>query len=117
MARYEAQLHWQGHEPAALGALVSQLAAPIGVEACWLDRTTVSMPLVLQPHGLTVQVLLECRPHGQLMLLVSSREGMGHGAPATRQVFDRLLEAMAQGLPQAQWLYRSDRDGPIRQRS
>lgn len=116
MARYEAQLHWQGHEPAALGLVVSQLAESLGVQACWLDRTTVSLPLVLQPQGLTVQVLLECRPHGELMLLVSSREGMGHGAPATQQVFDRLLAVMAQALPQAQWLYRSDRDGPIRQR-
>ena len=116
MARYEAQLHWPEREFKAVETLVSRLGESLGVQACWLDHNNVSLPLVVQPEGLTVQVLLESRPHGELMLLVSSREGMGHGAPITQQVFARLVTAVDQELPQARWIYRSDRDGPIRQR-
>ncbi len=117
MARFEAQWQSPGLAAGEIRDLVSHLAQELPSTATWLDANNVSLPLILQPSGLTVQVLLEFQPRGPLTILVNSREGMGYGAPQSRQVLEQLLAVMTRLLPQAQLLYRSDRDGPIRQQA
>ena len=46
-------------------------------------------------------------------MLVTSREGMGRGAPLSRGVLEQLLQRLQQLLPQCVLRYRSDRDGPL----
>jgi hypothetical protein len=50
-----------------------------------------------------------------LGILVTSREGMGAGAPQSQKLLDQLLKALLERMPKAQVSFRSDRDGPIRQ--
>lgn len=116
MARYEAQLQCPPLEPVLEQQTAEHLAGAFGVELTWLDRRNASMALLLPPQGLSVRVLLEFHGHGQITLLVSSREGMGKGAPQTCTCFEEVLALLSQHLPAAQLLYRSDRDGPVRQR-
>lgn len=115
MARYEAHLHCPQLTLADAQHLVETLALEVGATAGWLDRRNASLALVLPPQGLSVQLLLEFQRHGAITALVNSREGMGHGAAQTRLCFEHLLFQLEQRLPAAQLLYRSDRDGPIRQ--
>ena len=75
------------------------------------ERRTVVLP----PQSLSVQVLLEFQQQGTITVLVNSREGMGHGAPQTCHCFEQLLLLLMQQAPTTQVVYRSDRDGPIRQ--
>ncbi|MEB3276333.1 MAG: hypothetical protein VKM92_05130 [Cyanobacteriota bacterium] len=116
MARYEAQLQSPGLELGAFQQHIEPLAAQLGVELSWLDRRNASMALLLPPQGISVQLLLEFRGHGEVTVLVSSREGMGKGAPQSRSCFEQVLALVTEQLPGAQLRYRSDRDGPIRQR-
>ncbi|MCP9928606.1 hypothetical protein [Cyanobium sp. CH-040] len=114
MARLEALL-----APAADGerlrAAMAALAGDLGGTFTWLDSRNTSIALTTGPRALTVQVLLEFRPGGDLGVLVSSREGMGNGAPLSTAVLKRLLAGLQAAAPAALVRFRSDRDGPIRQ--
>ena len=115
MARYEAHLDCPELTLADAQTLVEKLGLELHVAISWLDRRNASMALVLPPQGLGVQLLLEFQKHGVITVLVNSREGMGHGAPQTHHCFEHLLRLLGLEAPSAQLLYRSDRDGPIRQ--
>ena len=79
----------------------------------WLDQRNASLALMPSSAAVPVQVLLELKGRGELGVLVTSREGMGHGAPLSRGVLERLLERLQQLLPESGLRYRSDRDGPV----
>lgn len=115
MARYEAHLDCPKLTLAEAQTLVEKLGLELRVAVNWLDRRNASMALVLPPQGLGVQLLLEFQKHGVITVLVNSREGRGHGAPQTRHCFEHLPRLLGLEAPSAQLLYRSDRDGPIRQ--
>lgn len=116
MARYEALLYTNSQDPSHHKQVAEQLARTLNVELTWLDRRNASMALLLAPQAISVQLLLEFRDHGEITVLLSSREGMGKGAPQSRSCFEQVLGLLAVQLPGAQQRYRSDRDGPIRQR-
>jgi len=79
----------------------------------WLDQRNASLALMPSSAAAPVQVLLELRGRGVLGVLVTSREGMGRGAPLSRGVLERLLQRLQQLLPEGGLRYRSDRDGPL----
>lgn len=79
----------------------------------WLDQRNASLAVMPSGAAVPVQVLLELKGRGELGVLVTSREGMGHGAPLSRGVLERLLERLQQLLPESALRYRSDRDGPL----
>ena len=116
MARYEAHLQCLALESGTQQQTAEQLAGALGVELTWLDRRNASMALLLQPQGLSVRLLLEFQAPGEITLLLSSREGMGKGAPQTCSCFEHVLAQLSEQLPSAQLRYRSDRDAPVRQR-
>jgi hypothetical protein len=49
----------------------------------------------------------------RLELVLLSREGMGTGAPITRQMFERLVGLLEQQLSSLPLVFRSDRDGAV----
>lgn len=112
MARFEALI-----TPVADGSDLrdglEQIAQQWGGVLTWLDRRNASLDLV--SVGLPVKLLLELQRGEVLGVLISSREGMGAGAPRTQALLEELLLAIADRLPQARVTFRSDRDGPIRQ--
>ena len=77
----------------------------------WLDQRNASLALLPSSAAVPVQVLLELKGRGELGVLVTSREGMGRGAPLSRGVLEQLLERLQQLLPDCSLRYRSDRDG------
>ena len=79
----------------------------------WLDQRNASLALMPSSAAVPVQVLLELKGRGELGVLVTSREGMGRGAPLSRGVLEQLLERLQQLLPESGLRYRSDRDGPL----
>ena len=79
----------------------------------WLDQRNASLALLTGSAAVPVQVLLELRGRGELLVLVTSREGMGTGAPLTQSVHEQILQRLAQLLPEGVLQYRSDRDGPL----
>ena len=79
----------------------------------WLDQRNASLALLPSSAAVPVQVLLELRGRGELGVLVTSREGMGRGAPLSRGVLEELLQRLQQLLPESGMRYRSDRDGPL----
>jgi hypothetical protein len=115
MARYEAQLQCPDLELERFQQQLKHLGDSLGVELTWLDRRNASLALLLPPQSISVQLLVEFRGQGEITLLVSSREGMGKGAPQSQACFEQVLGLLHQQLPDAQLRYRSDRDGPIRQ--
>jgi hypothetical protein len=116
MARYEAHLLCPALESGTHQQTAEQLAGALGVELTWLDRRNASMALLLQPQGLSVRLLLEFQAPGEITLLLSSRKGMGKDAPQTLACFERVLALLSEQLPAPQLRYRSDRDGPVKQR-
>ncbi len=112
MARLEALLAPAGDTESLRGA-IAQLAEELGGTFTWLDSRNGS--LALTTGALAVQVLLELRPGSELGVLLSSREGMGSGAPLSTAVLEQLLAGLQAAAPGARVLFRSDRDGPIRQ--
>jgi hypothetical protein len=114
MARLEALI-----APAADGAqlrrAMASLASEVGGTLRWLDGRNASITLTIGPRPLAVQVLLELCSGPALGVLVSSREGMGNGAPLSTAVLERVLAGLQAALPGAAVRFRSDRDGPIRQ--
>ena len=110
MARFEA-LITPVADGQALRAALEQIAQSWGAALTWLDRRNASMDLV--SGGLPVKLLLELRRGDVLGVLVSSREGMGAGAPQSKKLLDQLLRELLAHVPRAQVQFRSDRDGPI----
>jgi hypothetical protein len=110
MARFEALIKPIADGKALRDAL-EQLAQSWGGVLTWLDRRNASLDLV--SGGLPVKLLLELRRGDVLGVLVSSREGMGAGAPRIQKLLDQLLSELLKHVPRAQVQYRSDRDGPI----
>ena len=80
----------------------------------WLDQRNASLALLPSSAAVPVQVLLELKGRGELGVLVTSREGMGRGAPLSRCVLEQLLQRLQQLLPDSGLRYRSDRDGPLK---
>ena len=116
MARYEAHLQCPGLELAVFQQQLNGVAGAVGSELNWLDKRNASMALLLPPQGISVRLLLEFRGHGDFTCLLSSREGMGKGAPQSKACFERVLALLAEQLPATELRYRSDRDGPVQQR-
>jgi hypothetical protein len=116
MARYEAHLQCPGLELASFQQQLNGVAQAVGAELNWLDKRNATIALLFQPHGISVRLLFEFRGHGDITCLLSSREGMGKGAPQTLACFERVLALLSQQLPAPQLRYRSDRDGPVKQR-
>jgi hypothetical protein len=116
MARFEALLA-PASNASDWRAVIDQLAQEWQGAADWLDGRNASLTVHVAPTGLQVKLLLELQPSGQLGVLVSSREGMGGGAVQTKEVLDQLLASLERLLPGVQVVFRSDRDGPIRQRA
>jgi hypothetical protein len=79
----------------------------------WLDQRNASLALLPSSAAVPVQVLLELKGRGELGVLVTSREGMGRGAPLSCGVLEQLLQRLQQLLPESGLRYRSDRDGPL----
>ncbi len=80
----------------------------------WLDQRNASLALLPGSAAVPVQVLFELKGRGELGVLVTSREGMGRGAPLSRDVLEQLLQRLQQLLPESRLRYRSDRDGPLK---
>ena len=116
MARYEAHLQCPGLELARFQQQLNGVAQAVGAELNWLDKRNATIALLLQPQGISVRLLFEFRGHGDITCLLSSREGMGRGAPQSKACFERVLTLLAEQLQSFDLSYRSDRDGPIRQR-
>jgi hypothetical protein len=110
MARFEA-LITPVADGQALRAALEQIAQSWGAALTWLDRRNASLDLI--SGGLPVKLLLELRRGDVLGVLVSSREGMGAGAPQSKKLLDQLLRELLAHVPRAQVQFRSDRDGPI----
>jgi hypothetical protein len=116
MARFEALLA-PVRDLDAARACIDQLAQEWHGVPEWLDGRNASLTVHVAPTGLQVKLLLELQHSGQLGVLITSREGMGGGSLQTKAVLEQLLAALHRLLPGAQVLFRSDRDGPIRQRA
>ncbi|NDD69714.1 MAG: hypothetical protein EBZ29_10145 [Synechococcaceae bacterium WB9_4xC_028] len=113
MARLEALLTGMPEER-ELRLLLEQLdPGPDRGTFTWLDQRNASLALLPGSAAVPVQVLLELRGRGELLVLVTSREGMGTGAPLTQGVHEQILQRLAQLLPESVLQYRSDRDGPL----
>ena len=111
MARFEALITpvIDGND---LRETLDQIAQQWGGSLTWLDHRNASLDLV--SAGLQLKFLLELRRCDDLLLLVTSREGMGAGAPSTKELLEKLLAWITGRMPRSQVTYRSDRDGPIR---
>jgi hypothetical protein len=117
MARLEALLKPLAHtsDCIAVRTAIEQQAATWGAVADWFDERNVSLIVALTPSAPPVRLLLELEVSGALAVLLSSQEGMGGGAPHTRLVLEQLLAGLAHLLADWQVVFRSDRDGPVRQ--
>ena len=84
MARFEALITpvIDGND---LRETLDQIAQQWGGSLTWLDRRNASLDLV--SAGLQLKFLLELRRGDDLLLLVTSREGMGAGAPPYPRAF------------------------------
>ena len=116
VARLEAQLSLQPGAENHRQAL-DQLGHEWAAELTWLDPRNACLSLAVGASAMAVQVLFELRDPDQLGVLVNSREGMGSGAPLSHDVLEQVLDLLMRLLPGAALAYRSDRDGPIRQRN
>lgn len=114
MARLEAHLTGLPGD-AVLRDGLQRLAVELGGTLSWLDHRNATLVVNHGPSGLSVQVLLElCNPD-EVVVLVSSREGMGRGAPLSHQALEQVLAGLMYLGEQVVIRFRSDRDGPIRQ--
>ena len=112
MARLEAQLTGMPAEPDA-HRCIEDLAKALGEPCNWIDLRNAAIAIHAGALSLPIQVLLELKGRGQLGVLISSREAAGRGAPLTGSVLNQVLEQLGRLIPDAQLLYRSDRDGPL----
>ena len=107
MARFE-ELITPVADGSELRGELEQIAQLWGGALTWLDRRNVSIDLV--SAGMPVKLLLELQGGNALGILVTSREGMGAGAPQSQKLLDQLLKALLERMPKAQVAFRSDRD-------
>lgn len=86
MARFEALITpvIDGHD---LRETLDQIAQQWDGSLTWLDRRNASLDLV--SAGLQLKFLLDLRRDDDLLLLVTSREGMGAGAPRTQELLEK----------------------------
>ena len=114
MARLEALLTGMpgDHD---LRLVLEQLDPGASGHLTWLDPRNASLTLLPGTPALPVQVLLELRGRNQLRFLVTSHEGMSHGAPFSRAVLEQVLTRLRELVPDSAARYRSDRDGPVEQ--
>ena len=112
MARLEAILTGVPDER-ELRLVLEQLDPGSAGTFTWLDQRNASLALLPSSAAVPVQVLLELKGRGELGVLVTSREGMGRGAPLSRGVLEGLLQRLQHLLPESGLRYRSDRDGPL----
>ena len=112
MARLEAQLTGMPAEPDA-HRCIEDLAKALGEPCNWIDLRNAAIAIHAGAVSLPIQVLLELKGRGQLGVLISSREALGRGAPLSQAVLEQVLEHLGRLIPDAQLLYRSDRDGPL----
>lgn len=96
-----------------LRLLVEQLDPGPGGSFTWLDPRNTALTVLPASHAFPVQVLLELRGRSQLGVLVTSREGMGRGAPLSHGVLEKVLGQLQALIPTSELQYRSDLDGPI----
>ena len=112
MARLEALLKGIPDER-ELRVLIEQIdPGPVGA-LDWLDQRNLAITVLPGSMGLRVLVLLERRGQDELGVLVTSREGMGHGAPLSHGVLEQVLSQLETLIPTSELTFRSDRDGPI----
>lgn len=112
-ARLEALLSEQPGAESHRQAL-NQLGRHWAAEPSWQDPRHACLNLSVGPSALPVQVLMELRENDQLVVMVTSREGMGSGVPLSHGVLQQVLDVLAELSPGAALIYRSDRNGPIR---
>jgi len=96
-----------------LRLLLEQLDPGPGGTVTWLDPRNTAITVLPASHALPVQVLLELRGRRQLGVLVTSREGMGRGAPLSHGVLEQVLGQLQALIPTSELQYRTDLDGPI----
>ena len=112
LARLEAVLSGMPGER-ELRLLLEQLDPVPGGSFTWLDPRNTAITVIPASHALPVQVLLELRGRHELGVLITSREGMGRGAPLSHGVLEQLLGQLQALIPTSELQFRSDRDGPI----
>ena len=112
LARLEAVLSGMPGER-ELRPLLEQLDPGPGGSFTWLDPCNTAITVNPASHALPVQVLLELRGRHELGVLITSREGMGRGAPLSHGVLEQLLGQLQALIPTSELQFRSDRDGPI----
>jgi hypothetical protein len=96
-----------------LRLLLEQLDPGAAGTFTWLDPRNASVALLPGTAAVPVQVLFELRGGSQLVVLVTSREGMSRGAPLSRAVLEQVLMRLQELAPGCTLHYRSDRDGPV----
>ena len=96
-----------------LRLLLEQLDPGPAGTVTWLDPRNTAITVLPASHAFPVQVLLELRGRRQLGVLVTSREGMGRGAPHSHGVLEQVLGQLQALIPTSELQYRTDLDGPI----
>jgi len=96
----------------SLTSLLDQVDAEVD------HRTPAHLSAMLKPAGESQRMQLfadlQSKTGGaRLELVLLSREGMGTGAPITRQMFERLVGLLEQQLSSLSLVFRSDRDGAV----
>lgn len=112
MARLKAQLAGMPAEPDA-HRCIEDLAKALCGPCNWIDLRNAAIVIHAGALSLPIQVLIELKGRGQLGVLISSREALGRGAPLSQAVLEQVLAHLSVLIPDAQLLYRSDRDGPL----
>jgi hypothetical protein len=120
MARYLLVLRPPG--PVEAGELITGLEPLIQRLRAEVDhRTTAHLSAVLgsgDPLRMQLFADVQTKADGKVLeLVLMSREAMGRGAPQTRQWFERLADAATETMPDLQLVFRSDRDGPLPDRT
>ncbi|MFM7360270.1 MAG: hypothetical protein ACKO25_00280 [Cyanobium sp.] len=100
---------------AGLEPLIQRLRAEVD------HRTTAHLSAMVgagDPLRLQLFADVQAKTDGPVLeLVLMSREAMGKGAPQTREWFERLAQTAAETMPHLQLAFRSDRDGPLPDRS
>lgn len=100
----------------AMDTLVDQLGAQVE------HRTPAHLSAMLRDTGdsMPLQLFADVQSKAEgpvLELVLMSREPMGRGAPQTLQRFMNLVAVAADTMPGLDLIFRSDRDGPLPDRS
>lgn len=120
MARFLMVLRPRG--PVESGELIAALDPLIARLRAVVDNRTAAHLSAMLGGGdlLRLQLFadIQSKADGQVLeLVLMSREAMGRGAPQTREWFERLVDGASQTMPKLQLVFRSDRDGPLPDRT